>query len=462
MEHIKTILLLILCLCGNVLFAQELVYEDITEIVTKDDVLPRRCMIGKSDACVTIIADKSLNLDFRSNVENKEEFYHNQANISDKIHYYLHFKMDNAHRNRKLEVFSKLTPLPLVIYLNELLFPDVAVFYSVDVVRCFDALFQTGNKLFAAGEYLSAKAKYEEAQNCFDKSLDGELEKKIVQMDSMIAWQNTADRNFLLLDYQNAYVYYNKIYSANQNDEKNVKKMRLTSIKNNEFCKKYIQQAGKYYYTQEYEKALIMYEKLTNGDCFYKDSAVNMVKKVEKAISARNDKRGVFTYEFGFSNHLEFKLPIGFQIGSYNTKKAGFYWSVFANPEIFETFRNNYPKTINGNIGTTMGFTFRPISRKPKYDKVPIWLHLGAGYSLMSHYQHKNESGSIVDYNGGNIENIDLTFKPYHIVPFEAGMTVKIWDFVLRYTFQYRFATYTKAQDYIYPDIHKVGIGFCW
>jgi len=259
-------------------------------------------------------------------------------------------------------------------------------------------------------------------------------------------------------------IYLKRIYKINPNDKDNNDELKNAVNENDKFCEKYYKQAQKYYNTYEYEKALALFKNVTNIGCYYQDSASIMIEKIAKSIAARKDKRGVFTYEFGFNNfnNPNLLLPIGFQIGSYNTKKGGFYWSLSTNTQIFSAMIKDYPKSVKGNFSTTIGGTFRPIPAK--YDKVPIWLHLGAGYSLMSNFIYKNSAGEMVNYNGETLTDETLKFKPYHAIPFEAGITIKIWHFVVRYTFQYRL-WFDKDKDIrstLEPYIHKFGFGFCW
>jgi len=417
---------------------------------------------GEGDACITFVVPANVELSFKSNVDSIK-ITKNEV-IGSLREYILVFNTDDHFFNldRKLKISSKESPQPLEI--EPILSHKRSLRYVISLIPCYKPLMDNGNELFERGKYEDAKVKFLQAKACYDSPQESFYYKKLVFTDSILIWQKNAEESIKLLDFAKAIVYYKKILKDNENDVINRQKLRDAEYKNVEFCNKYFKQAEKYYYYHEYEKALALFENVTKIGCYYQDSASYMIQKVEKALAARKDKRGVFTYEFGFNTFKkpDLLLPIGFQIGSYNTKKAGFYWSLFANSQIFNSMRKNYPKSIKGNFGSTIGITFRPIPAK--HDKIPIWLHLGAGYSLMSNFRYKNATGNEVNYNGETLTDEMLKFKPYHAVPFEAGVTIKIWYFVVRYTFQYRlwFVADKDVRSTLDPYIHKFGIGFCW
>jgi len=449
----KKIFFISFSLCWVSGFAQNLTCTDITKF---DD--PLMCTNGESNACIAIEADKSLPLGFYSNLDSLNDIHSDIS--SGMVIYHLTFKTGSDFSDRVLTIKSTRALFPVRLQLGDLIAKESRT-YSVALILCYKPAMDSALTKFKAGEYAAAKTLFKQAQECkYDKPNDGVVERNLLDVDSIMRWQREAEEYAQLLDFSSAITCYRKIRTLNPKDEINNKKLDDVNAQNVQFCEKYFKQAQKFYNYHEYEKALILFKNVSDIGCYYQDSANYMISMVKRAIAADKDKRGVFTYEIGFNAST--LLPIGFQIGSYNTKKAGFYWSFFSNPQIFYAMRPNYPKSIAGSVGSTIGITFRPIPKK--YDKVPIWFHLGVGYALMSNFKYQNAAGNTVNYNGETLTDQKLTFSPYHAIPFEAGITVKIWYFVLRYTFQYRFwfVADKNTCPMCEPYIHKIGFGFCW
>jgi tetratricopeptide (TPR) repeat protein len=440
------------CLYNSFAFSQELVYKEITKYEDPS------CFIGKTDACVTIIADKSLNLGFRSNLD--RDILNSQETLGQQIHYYLHFKPGLEFKARVLEVFALTNPQALKIPLPDLQ-PKEAQTYLVTVISCFDAHFQEGNKLYVAGQYQSAKAKYEEAQRCFDKSLDGELEKKIVQIDSILVWLDVANESFELLDYAKASRFYDKVHTINPADETTNAKRKQALEKREYYCEQYFKKAKYYLDELEYDKAEQMLRKNVLSGCVNREISAAYIDTVNFIIQKKKDRTTAFTYQLGINQfeNPDFVLPLSFSVGSYKTKKGGGYFTFFSNPAFFNMLRKEYAKAVQGNIGFTTGGTFRPEKRY-----VPLWIHIGAGYSLSNAYTYASENSENEIYYGGNSLETEMKKVFYHAVPLEAGILLKINWFVVRYTFQYRFAITNdnKIKDYVSPYIHSFGIGVCW
>jgi len=456
----KKIIFIAFNLFWGTCFAQNLHYSYITKF---DDPI---CTYGETDACVTIVAEKSLQLGFSSNYD--KDIIARSDTVGEFVYTILHFRTQGYDFSKRvLTIISPKSSIPIEIALDNL-YAKSSDTYLVELNSCYKPAFDEGLLKFNAGAYEDAKTLFKQAQQCkYDKPSDGIVEKKLLDLDSILIWQMKATENVKLLNFSEASIFYSKIYQLNPRDENNNKKWSEAENQNDQFCRKYFEQAHKYYYYHEYEKALILFRNVSYNNCIFKDSADVMISKIAKTMAAHKDKREVFTYELGLSSFLnpDLLLPIGFQIGTYNTKKTGFYWSVFANSQIINAMSKKYPKSIKGNFGSTIGITFRPIPTK--YDKIPVWLHLGVGYSLMSNfvYEEEDADGNTINYNGETTDQ-KLKFKPYHAIPFEVGTTVKIWYFVLRYTFQYRVwfptDTDTDIPAMCEPYIHKVGIGFCW
>jgi tetratricopeptide (TPR) repeat protein len=455
-------LLSLLCLIHNSAPAQELVYDTIPV----DESV--KCTLGETDACVTIIADKSLDLGFRSTNEKIEDFMSNKENIGSQTHYYLHFKtvMPN-NMDRKLEIFTKINPNPLMIDMSYLL-PKSTLILSVRALLCYDPVFREANTLFLAGQYQAARDKYVKTRDCFDAPppSENDIEQKIIQIDSIIVWIERADESMLLLDYNDAVTYYWKVVSINPFDQHTVSKRDIALKKQLEHCSKCQATADKYYMEHEYDNALAIYQRAMDQNCSAGAESEARIEEVKKIIDSHKNKYQVFTYEFGTGKSdnpglSSLQLPISFSTGKYMDYKWAGYFSFASNPAFFNMLRSDYSKAVQSDIGISFGLNFRPV--KPDQTKyVPVWFFFGTGYTFMGAYHYSDASGEEVRYEGGDLPETELKRVPYHAIPFEAGLLLKIKWLALRYTFQYRFATKLDTREYMNPFVNSFGVGLCF
>jgi tetratricopeptide (TPR) repeat protein len=456
----------------NRILAQNLEYEN----KTRDD---ESCTYTDVHACVTIIAEKSLNLGFNSNCEHPQDILSTmeKVTIGDIIHYTLHFKTgieieyNRDYSKRILEISSsKYSMEPLKISLYNLQ-PKESHTYQVILKKCYELKFREGNTLFFAGKYPEAREKYVETQSCFDRHetslVEGELEKKIIQIDSIIAWIEKAEESMLFLDYGTALNYYTKITIANPNDHHIANKRTFAAKKQNEHCIRCLKLAEQFYKDHIYDESKTVYERLIDQNCKNDSIYRIIIEDIQKRIKAQKNKYIAFTYMFGISKFKQpyLMLPIAFSIGKYPDFKVGGYFSFATNPAFFSMLRSDYPKAVQSNIGISFGLNFRlvrPQETKKATKYFPIWLYFGTGYSLMGAYLYKNTSGDEVRYLGGDLPDTNLKLVDYHAIPFETGLLIKIKMLAIRYTFQYRFAIDLDTQEYMSPYMHNFGIGVCF
>jgi tetratricopeptide (TPR) repeat protein len=449
----KHIIYLLLFFTNNLVFGQELICEKMP--VNELELCSVREL--ETDACVTIIADKSLQLGFRSSNEILEDFFDGKEEFGTQIHYYMHFKTDIDHNmDRTLEIFTKTNPNPLELDLSYLL-PNKLKMYSIKSISCYSLLFREGNTLFSSGQYQSAKEKYLTAQTCYDAPLDGDIEKKIMQIDTILVWIKIADENMLLLDYTKAEIYYGKVYAENDKDKNIIDKLDKAVKKKEEFCKKYFDKAKLYSKEHEYEKALELYERLVKQNCSNQQYNLHQIDTIQKKISKQKNRNRVLTLEYAVNKLSKHDLSLlSFSIGGYYDKKVGGYFSFATNPAFFNMLRSDYTKAVQADAGISFGGNFRPLA------DIPLWIHFGIGYTFMGAYTYKNELDEVVRYEGGELPDADLKLVNYHAFHLETGLLIKIKWFALRYTFQYRHALKLETKDYICPFMHSFGIGLCW
>lgn len=454
-------------LYGNNMVAQNLEYEEQTK---KDDI----CTYGNVHACITIIADKSLNLGFNSNLETPEQILStmDKVVVGDLIHYTLHFKTGKEgirdYRNRTLEISSSLYPKKLLKIFLDNLQPKESQTYLVTLTKCYDPLFSEGNTLFFAGKYQEAREKYVKAKDCLDKKntslKEGDVEEKIILIDSIMTWIEKADESMLLLDYNTAITYYGKVTSINPLDQQNTIKKDNAVHKQGKYCYKCLTTANRYYERHEYDKALELYKRLIDENCDNKEINEIAIEDIRKKIEEQKYRYSVFIYEFGLgiSKKSKIMLPVSFSTGKYLDNKVGGYFSFATNPAFFNMLRSNYSKASQADIGISFGINFRTV--KPRVTKYfPVWLHFGIGYTLMGAYHYKDSSGKEeFRYEGGKLPDTELNLVAYHAVAFETGLLLKLKWVALRYTFQYRFATKLETQEYMNQFMQTFGIGLCF
>jgi tetratricopeptide (TPR) repeat protein len=453
-------------LYGNNIVAQTLVSEDLT-----DD--NERCTYKDVYACVTVIADKSLDLGFNTNLEKPEQIVSTMDTviIGSLIHYILHFKTGQEgikdYTDRTLEIIASKYPNdPLEIPLYNLQ-PKESLKFAITLTKCYEPLFSEGNTLFFAGKYQEAREKYVQAIACADKKsaslIEGDAEKKIVRIDTIMSWITLAAENMLFLNCDVAIKYYDKVLAENSTDQPTIAKKEVAVQKQLAYCGKYEQAAYRYFKEYEYDKALELYKKAVDQNCYNKYGCQAQIDTINKIIDSQRKLYKVLTYEFGVSKsgNPKLNLPISLSIGKYPDYKTGGYFSFATNPAFFNMLRSDYSKAVQSNFGVSFGFNLRPV--KPKYSKYfPVWLFFGTGYTFRGAYHYTDAGDENMRYEGGDLPEKALKLKPYHAVPFETGLLLKIKRIALRYTFQYRFAIKLDTQEYVNPYIHSFGIGFCY
>ncbi|MDR1791824.1 MAG: hypothetical protein LBR36_00045 [Bacteroidales bacterium] len=443
--------------------AQNLSISD--PIVISDGNDDRACASSYkiSDACITFIAPAGVELSFKSNVDPDIKILNSRVNGPIR-EYILAFNTDNHYHNldRKIEISSKESPLPLEI--TPVLSPKMALQFVISLIECSQPLYNDAMKLYAEQRYDEAKELFDKAQKCYDAPLiNEELITKLQAIDSIVVWYHKAKESELLLDYENAALYYGKIQTINSLDKKASAKYREMTRQISYYCQKYFHRAEFFFKHKEFEKAQILYKRMLEMDCSgKKDTCLQKLQDCEKELKGDKLLEGVFTYEFGISRHQKpyLMLPIGIHLGKYRNHGAGVYWSLTTNTEFFNMLLKDYPKAVRADIGMQLGLNVRLVPKEvTKY--FPVWLHFGAGYHLMGAFTYKNADEEEIRYEGGDLSAEKLKAVPYHVPIAEAGMTVKITRLVLRYTFSYRI-TNEEKRNYVQPFMHSVGIGVCW
>jgi tetratricopeptide (TPR) repeat protein len=413
------------------------------------------CATGNAEACIYILADKSLMLTFSSDLDPKLTLYQ-ELDKGSSTQYLLNFLAGELFAERILQITSQrleeTISIPLYVLQNK-----ESRRYIVYAEGCYETIHQECLDLYAHGSYPRARKKYMEAQKCYDAPKTGEIELEIAKMDSIIHYQNMADECFELLEYTKARGHYTKILQSYNPDDEHAKNRERECIRMlNQTCQKYYTKAEYYFREHEYEKAKALYEKIIDDNCNQEIEAKIKLEETKRIILFKEQRATSLTYEF--SNGL----PIGLSIGGYKNKKGGVYFTIMTNPAFFNYLRSNYEKAVKPEISGILGGTFRPV----KHEYSPIWISIGIGYTMVgAYYYNENKDGEEkrLLYKGGDLpDNFDTKAELYHAVSPEIGLLGKIKFVSLRYTLQYRFAFDKDQQEYVRPFRHGFGIGFCF
>jgi len=402
-----------------------------------------------TDACVTFIAKKSLELSFTSSVDRLVNVA-SKTEIGEYIEYNLTFPTDDLqYLDRVLSVHCQLFPQESRI--NLMLEPKESLRYFVTISECYNTYLKNGVNLFAQALYPEAKQEYSKAQECFDAPSDGEMVMRISVIDTILYLKKIAQENFEALDFKSAMETYNKIIALNPNDLSAKQKYNEAQSENLKLCDKNLKKAYRYYDEQNYEKAIALYNNILSNDCYDKNSEEYKLveanlENIEKKANKHREIATAITYQMNLSRKgSPIKTFFGLSVGSYRDRKWAAYFTFLFNTEMFEAFRSNFPKPERTpEIDLAVGTTVRPVRNL----YTPFWIAFGVGYTGVSD-RTKLRVYSAVSPEVGILAKIPFGRDP------KAGL-------VLRYTLQYRFALDPQMQNYFKRFNHIVGLGFCF
>lgn len=451
-RNLLLLLLLALFSCASVWGQRALEYKDITSGLN--------VFSGKdNEAGMVFFCPTSIPLTFESSHDKVVDVYLTEEK-GDNTVYYIRFQVGRKYRGRKLTVIaSGFSPLTFEVELApkelkqySLFDPDAAFVYG-----CYYEYRKRGADYFQQGMYQEAREQYVTAKECSDCPEDSDLDLRIADIDSISSYLQQAEFLTDVLKYDEARDYYLKALLLNPND-KAIQAKRLEA--ENQYsvdCNRYSNVADAYYSDGEYEKALELYQKVLDLNCFNSVIAARRVGILRRKLSNRQQRATVFTIDYGFKN-----APLGISVGKYKNKVAAAYWSLALHPDIFKAIQTKTEEVDQFEIGTTVGVTVKPVS------VAPVWLLFGTGVVLNGQFvPDVQEDGSYSNYSGyetsTNDQEEDMVFDTYTSLPLEAGLAGKIFNrLVLKYVFQYRFPLSKDYEDKVNKTKHSVGIGVCF
>lgn len=136
----------------------------------------------------------------------------------------------------------------------------------------------------------------------------------IADIDSIASFLRQAEQKVKILDYTEASEFYLKALLLNPND-KAVQARRL-DVENmyTMDCNRYSGIAESYFNDGDYEKAVELYEKVVEMNCFNSELAARRIGVLQAKISSRQQRASVWTFEYGFKQALSVFLSVDIRI----------------------------------------------------------------------------------------------------------------------------------------------------
>ena len=448
-------------LLGSVAFAQN-VFE-VKDISQPNDVYSS----ADDEAALVIRCHQTIPLSFSSSMDKSAEPFRSELQGSDSV-YYIAFPTGNRYRGRELTISSPGYS-PLVIQLDlqpkQLLSLQVTDPNALVDAGCYRGHRNKGVEEIKNSNYEEARNQFIVARECSDCNKE-ENESNIALTDSLIFYRQKGDEAFRLLDYVTAGGYYSKILALNAYDTYATNRNTLCVQNFTEECSTTFTRAEYYYSEKEYDKAKELYEKVIEKECRNMVIAVDRLNAITSLQRAKKDHARVFTYEYRKD------VPLGFSYGKYNMHKAGGFFQMDFNNNVFDAARKDckYGDEKFPELNMAFGWTVKIYN--------PVWIHFGPGLTSKMYYgTYKSKNYPKVGYGetallddemkdtNGNYTmtdkneeawtkmNLGLAVSPV------IGLTVKYSYFALRITYQYRWSIQKDLKDFIGDSRISIGAG---
>jgi tetratricopeptide (TPR) repeat protein len=433
----KASILIILLFITFCVFAQRpLEYEDISK---ENETYP----LGKNTfAHVTISAKADFRPYFKSG--DRLQTPAKTDTLGGKVYYHLHLDVPQPGTRKTVEInVSGFSPLdiPLVLDANRWYRYNI---YDPDstIVDCYNQLMREGMNLFTSGMYEEAQEKYLSVKRCSEIEDMEKVNKQITLIDSIQKWSVLADAAFARSDYSYAIKGFQHILENNPKDSYNRIRLIEAQQQQTKDCAALFGMAENYFEDKDYKSAKPLYEQVVEKSCNESSSALEKLQK----IRSKGQLSHSLTYEYADN------VPIGLSTGNYKEHKAGGYFTLRFNPDLFELIRTDGDEELKPELNVSFGWTLKVVK--------PVWIFFGPGYTGVGQYVYAAENIN---------KEKDSTLKICSAISPEVGLLGKIplgrnakVGITLRYTFQYRFAIDKEYDEYIGKTKHVFGIGLCF
>jgi hypothetical protein len=466
----KTILSLCLLLMGGVAFSQNIL--EVKDISQSNDVFSS----ANDEAAVLIRCNHTIPLKFSSSMDKSAVPFRTELQGSDSL-YYIAFPTGNRYRGRELAISSPgyySVSISLELQPKQLLSYQITDPNALVDAGCYRGHRNKGMEEIKNSNYEEARNQFIVARECTDCNVE-ENESNIALADSLILYRQKGDEAYKLLDYVKASNYYSMILALNAYDNYASNRNTICVRNFTDECNTLYTKAEYYFSEKEYDKAKELYEKVVEKECTNMSIAVERLNSISSLLRAKKDHARVFTYEYRKD------VPIGFSYGHYNMHKAGGFFQMDFNGNVFKAIRSDckYGDEKFAEMNMSFGWTIKIAA--------PIWIHFGPGFTGKMYYgtyldkQYPKKGFGSDDWQYldkskmGNEEvlatapGLDEAPEPYQkgwekanlafAVSPVVGITAKYSYFAVRLTYQYRWSVQKDLQDFMGPSRVSVGVG---
>lgn len=466
----KTFLLVCFILIGSMLHAQNIL--EVEDVSQPNDVYSS----PNDEAAILVRCHQSIPLRFVSSMDKSATPFRTELQGSDSI-YYIAFPTGNRYRGRQLTISS---PGYIPVYVELDLQPKQLLSFKVSDPNtlvdagCYRTHRNKGVNEIKNSNYDEARNQFIVARECSDCDKK-ENEENIALTDSLIMFRKKGDAAFELLDYVTAGEYYSKILALNAYDNYASNRNTLCVQNYTEECTSFFTKAEFYFSEKEFDKAEELYQKIVDKDCRNKSLALERLNSISSLKRAKTDHARVFTYE------IRKDVPLGFSYGRYNMHKAGGFFQMDFNKNVFDAMRKDcrYGQEEFPELNLAFGWTVKIAN--------PVWIHFGPGFTGKMYYGtyldkkfpkkgYGQEDWQYLDTKEMGDESIlaqagqlkdapeqyqDAWTKSNFGIAISPvfGITAKYSYFALRLTYQYRWAIEKDLQDFIGNSRFSVGVG---
>lgn len=425
------------------------------------------------EAAVIIRCHQSIPLKFSSSMDKSADPFRTELQGSDSV-YYIAFPTGNRYRGRELTVLSRgytSVKISLELQPKQLLSFQISDPNSLVDAGCYREHRNKAMEEIKNSSYEEARNQFLLANECSDCNKT-ENESNIEMVDSLIFYRQKADEAFNSQNYTEAGNYYSRILALNSYDNYASGRHSICIQNQMEECSTLFSNAEFCFGEKEYDKAKELYEKIVEGECWYKSMATERLNTISSIQRAKKDHARVLTYEW-----LK-DAPFGFSYGRYNMHKGGGFFQMDFNKSVFDAIRSQckYGDEKFPELNMSFGWTVKIAN--------PVWIHFGPGLTGKTYYgTYLSKQYPEIGY--GETSKLDtekmgqnLTI-PKNEVPDEyedgwrkanyaiavspvLGLTVKYSYFALRLTYQYRWSVESKLQDFMGRNRFLIGAGIAF
>ena len=335
------------------------------------------------------------------------------------------------------------------------------------------------------GNYIGALEELKLANECYDKdSIENENNIRIV--NSLIKYRRDGDAAYDRRDYKEAYTHYFEIHIMNPSDSLTEKRYKECQNYFVYECNNLFSKAEQYYKEKDFVSAIDCYRDIINLASNLNDEnkkneytsyATEWLGKARDDLYVYNLKKfNRSSYQNALTYEYRKDTWIGFSYNSY--KKIGGFIQIDVSPMIFEELRSacRYGDEKFAEINLSFGWTRKLF----KY----AWIHFGPGFTYkIYHGTYKSDNYPEIGYGESSLldtgsmgEDVSLPKNEIPEVYEEAwkkkndafaispvvGLDLKFKVLVLRLTYQYRFATKAKLEDFIGRHRISIGVGMAF